>query len=138
MKIWYILSFLFCVYSIWILNDERHQVTYELEENKKEPILRLSCLKLTEVTKNRVKINLKELNGMLYDHFKRLIFNSRTMTFYTKESFERDKKFILKKIEQKMYMIYRKLICFISENQKSSNFIYYFIRGHPYYSLFHN
>ena len=74
MKIWYLISILFCLSSINILNEEKDATIYKLISQKEDDLIyRLICFDLKEeinILANQTSIELHQLNRIVYDHLK--------------------------------------------------------------------
>lgn len=115
MKIWYIICFLFLIYSIDLLIDEKYEVSYKLiepnptyEPNSTERPKSPECLYLAEKYTINVSINLEQLNMDLYQYF-------MTLNESVKPQRSTDLNFgnkLLNEIKSGNYFIYRNRFCF--------------------------
>ena len=115
MKAWYLLSFLFIVYSISTLNDERYAVTYLLEDLNKSSELyqRIGCFSILDNIdgySNETEVDLNKLSNDLYDQLNRTKYQLKLESKRTE--FE---KFILNPIKSREFIIYRNSICIDSK-----------------------
>ena len=110
MKAWYFLSFLFIVYSISTLIDERYEVTYLSEDLNKsselyQQIICFSILDTLDGYSNVTEIGLNMLSNNLYDHLNKTKYK---INFALRTIFE---ELILNPIKFREFIIYRNNIC---------------------------
>ena len=121
-KIWYLISILFCLYSINILIKEGDEKVYA-RVKQIEPVLYLICFNLKNEIKilaNRTTVNLFQLNDDVYDHFKNLKYR-----FYNDGDAEYWNKFnetILSQIKLRNHLIAKDNYCLIKKYQERTEF----------------
>ena len=108
MKIWYFVSLLFFILSVFTLIEDKYEVTYESNVNKTESIDYLACtpLKEMEIYSNRSEIDLNLLKDKIYEYL------NRSKSLIKRKYIKEYDRLVLNKIKRNNYLITRDQFCF--------------------------
>lgn len=126
MKIWNCICLLFLFYSIQILQDERFEVIYSLDQkgdNITDNIYHLVCLDVWRIDgySNRTEIDLDQLRHDLYQHLKRHFENLPPNRLAAHSNLTT---LILDQITSRNYLFVYDLVCIITNDFKQQNEAY--------------
>ena len=123
MKIWYFLCLMFCIYSLNTFVQESYQVAYTLlPDDHHEPIHRLDCRRLSDLSLNKTKYSMSLLKEDLVRHFE----NYKSYG-WSKENIEFGKQFVLNRTKSGQFLIFNEMVCFIIRNEEEKDAMIWFL-----------